>query len=714
MTKYNCEQCGASFSKLSDLMKHRRLLGHKDTFVCHVCHKSFGRQANLNCHLLRHADTNQHNCEECGKVFNRPDSLQRHKQTQHSQTGGKRSADGEGPSPKRMKDDPRSHYELSKIKETYMRKFNTNGTIYKASFQDIEVNEIKEILKALKKIFNALIDDVPKFADDQDLIRLSFQTPELDYPIELPFRKKIHLSADIFLSEIERVLQSYEQFTLDSGLEIDVIHVRMPIGSGRKKTDYINLEKYLKEKRCIIQINSKDDLCCARAIVTAIARIEKHEKWGYVRQNREPQGELARQLHARAGVPLRTCTIEDIKQFQSVLPDYQINVWSGKDIIYTGQDTEKKIFLYHHNEHYDVITKMPAFLCKNYYCELCKKGYDHKERHKCNNPCYCCKSIHADEGEWVICNDCNRYFKGDICYDLHKKTTPNGNSTCKQYYRCTCGQQVNKAMHKKKNSHRCDNIYCKTCKDFYMPGHQCYMKSERDDVPQSEDLEEELCNDTTVEDDEVLKYIFFDFETTQEDLVQCEKGYLPDEKKTCKNCKKKRCGSFEHRPNLCVAHRVCLACIHQPLNKHTGCDICGKHEHVFSGRSARNDFCKWLFSEGNNNSFVIAHNFRAFDSWFVLSYLHENNVRPKIIPNGAKNMCIHVDECNIKMIDSLNFLPVSLAKLPKMFGLHELCKGYFPHLFNKVENKHVWLQGLPDAKYYNPDTMKSEERKQFF
>ena len=211
-----------------------------------------------------------------------------------------------------------------------------------------------------------------------------------------------------------------------------------------------------------------------------------------------------------------------------------------------------------------------------------------------------------------------------------------------------------------------------------------------------------------------LSIFFFDFETTQEDQVQCEDGYQPDEQQTCMNCKKKRCGSFEHIPNHCVAQRVCLSCMHQPLNEHTGCNICGKHQHKFGGRNTRDEFCKWLFSKENNNAIVMAHNFRAFDSWFVLSYLHENNVKPNIISNGAKNMCIQVEECNIKMIDSLNFLPAPLSMLPKMFGLHELCKGYFPHYFNKVENEHAYLPGLPDIRFYNTEGMKQEERKKFY
>ena len=56
-------------------------------------------------------------------------------------------------------------------------------------------------------------------------------------------------------------------------------------------------------------------MCCARAIFTAIAKIESHEKWENIRKGFEPQGQLARELHERAGIPQGKCTVEDIKQF---------------------------------------------------------------------------------------------------------------------------------------------------------------------------------------------------------------------------------------------------------------------------------------------------------------------------------------------------------------------------------------------------------------
>jgi hypothetical protein len=47
-------------------------------------------------------------------------------------------------------------------------------------------------------------------------------------------------------------------------------------------------------------------------------------------------------------------------------------------------------------------------------------------------------------------------------------------------------------------------------------------------------------------------YIFFDFECTQDDRIQCQQGYQSDDNETCIHCKSPKCGAFEHKPNLCV------------------------------------------------------------------------------------------------------------------------------------------------------------------
>lgn len=58
----------------------------------------------------------------------------------------------------------------------------------------------------------------------------------------VPFMKKEELTVGRFLSEIERVLQSYEQFVLDTSLEIELTHVELPEGGAQKRCRYVDLE----------------------------------------------------------------------------------------------------------------------------------------------------------------------------------------------------------------------------------------------------------------------------------------------------------------------------------------------------------------------------------------------------------------------------------------------------------------------------------------
>ena len=102
---------------------------------------------------------------------------------------------------------------------------------------------------------------------------------------------------------------------------------------------------------------------------------------------------LAQELHQSAGVPLSPCGIEQAKLFQAYLMEYQINIVSkeyNNNIIYAGPEKDKRIYLCMHDNHYDVITKMPGFFRHHYYCHTCKKAYEHHEEHLCPNKCKCC------------------------------------------------------------------------------------------------------------------------------------------------------------------------------------------------------------------------------------------------------------------------------------------------------------------------------------
>lgn len=111
------------------------------------------------------------------------------------------------------------------------------------------------------------------------------------------------------------------------------------------------------------------------------------------------------------------------------------------------------------------------------------------------------------------------------------------------------------------------------------------------------------------------------------------------------------------------------------------------------------------FIEDNEETRIFCHNFRGYDSYPIVSYMYENAILPEVTMNGSKFMSIEVRHLKMKFIDSLNFIPMALSKIPKVFNLSELAKGYFPHLFNKCENQKIILNRLPDINYYHPGGM---------
>ena len=181
--------------------------------------------------------------------------------------------------------------------------------------------------------------------------------------------------------------------------------------------------------------------------------------------------------------------------------------------------------------------------------------------------------------------------------------------------------------------------------------HECYIQK----IEQSEDRQ-------------YNELLFFDFECKQE--------------------------TGEHEPNLCIVHNE------------------AGDEWIFEGNDTLGDFCKWLFSKEHQRCIVVAHNFQGYDGYFIQNFLNKNAMKYDVILRGAKILLMTVPMFDMKFIDSLNFIPMSLSKFPKTFGLTELCKGYFPHLFNKEENQ-SYVGPIPPATYYSPCMMKPEEREEF-
>jgi hypothetical protein len=80
------------------------------------------------------------------------------------------------------------------------------------------------------------------------------------------------------LAKFECVIQSNREFLLNDTVNVDLIHMEIPYGSKGTKRSKINVEKHLMGKRSIVRIQNKDELCLARALVIANAKIDSQYK----------------------------------------------------------------------------------------------------------------------------------------------------------------------------------------------------------------------------------------------------------------------------------------------------------------------------------------------------------------------------------------------------------------------------------------------------
>ena len=551
-------------------------------------------------------------------------------------------------------------YNKESVTKHHSKKFGMTATDHIIRFNTVLAElDLLESYERTQAIFEHLLKDVTQGMNEKDHVRFVLRSDQLDTPISIPFVTVEQLTTERVFSQIERVIQSNRDFRLNDTVTVDIIRVEEPQGSGRSKRTTLNIREYLKEKKSIITINNNDNLCLARALVVAVARIEKDPKYGQIRKSNE-NIQLQRALefgHRAANVPLGPCGLDEVKLFQKYLTNYEITILSGDhsdSIIYPPEPGDKQpIYLYLHDKHFDVITKMPGFLSTCYFCHQCRKTYCKTTDHMCPAMCKSCRCFDCVLEEWIECNECKRMFKSRACYMHHKEPLPGGRSVCQTIRKCEkCGKATD-VRKLKSNGHICG----KKCLTWGI------ILKEKDD--------EHKCYIQKTEQPEESQYnhlLFFDFESTQEHGI--------------------------HEPNLCVVHNEV------------------GEVGLFKGKDTVKEFCEWLLTKEHQDCIVVAHNFQGYDGYFIAKYLIQNAIKYDFILRGAKILSMTIPMFNIKFIDSLNFIPMSLAKFPKTFGQDELCKGYFPHLFNKEENWN-YVGPIPCQNDYGVNFMKPEERKAF-
>jgi hypothetical protein len=358
-----------------------------------------------------------------------------------------------------------------------------------------------------------------------------------------------------------------------------------------------------------------------------------------------------------------------------------LDVNAANKYVYNGNEGLPKspaLTLLLSDNHFHALTTMAGYFGVSYYCATCDVKYSHLQGHvNCKKCCTHCHQNNCDAHKArangspfpnkaaINCDGCGMNFYSKICYEGHKEPR-NGSKAQAALPRCNqlhvCGEDgckpYNPVMYENtpdgESSHVCGDTPCLNCSEILNrneASHRCCMQVTKLKKPSK-------------------KYVFFDFE--------CEQS------------------TDFHK----VTHVVA-----QYLNKDKYFEWQPKPNGDFS--TVLDEFCKWIFSFKRHSGFTfIAHNGQGYDFQFILRWALDRNMEVKALQRAGTKIK-HMDICGIRFIDSYSFLTVPLSAFPKTFGLKELRKGYFPHLFNRPENQN-YKGPFPDRETYIPSNLNSK------
>ncbi|KAL9982832.1 hypothetical protein ACROYT_G004941 [Oculina patagonica] len=521
---------------------------------------------------------------------------------------------------------------------------------------------------------------------------------------------------DGILDQMARVLNSNESFEMDDTFQLSFTHVRAPPrGSGKRKLKpgYSNPVTHKRLKHSVVTVKNKDDLCCARAIVTAKAKVDNHPNWHGFQKGTKIQYEQALLLHHEADVPFGPCGYEELQKFSRApsLYEYQlllVDETRGYRVLTFGPPQDKKLVLVYNGNHYDVITSLPGYFVNSYFCWRCLKPYNDEGRHACtNNSDHCPACLQNRCSDYMeakcrrqraslLCGSCKRLFHGDTCLQQHLTQSYNGKAADVQNVSvCTHRRKCLECMKllvdlKEQKEHKCGYVECRSCREYVeVATHKCFVQVAKSPQEEKEEKKKKKkakrgaaaglatleANDEGMDieqddDDKPPLHVFFDIEAMQD--------------------------TGRHVPNLLIAE--------------TENDDSPER---FKGEHCVRDFLEWLdtLTEGDTRPVtVIAHNFQGYDGYFVVDEYHRQNRIINQVRNGGKLMQVTFDK--IRFIDSLSFFQMPLSAFPKTFGLVELKKGFFRHFINTPENQD-YVGHIPDKQHYMPETMSVGGRKDF-
>lgn len=541
-----------------------------------------------------------------------------------------------------------------------------------------------------------------------DFVSISFKAGSMKDAAETRFGHFESLDLSQITQQILDMDQSNKLDIRQTNIPVTVQYVGVPAGNGR--CDQIGqtekeISDYVKSLKSVVKITADDGNCFVRCVVYLIFLREHchnrehraalksfaHYVTTQARSNfnpiRKKANDLLNQMRRELLDEFRissghTLSYQDYDRVGAVLEvpngSWRLNsyrlriVTHDRTNVYTHQcSVSDTIDILHSSHHYQPITNHFAFFAQASapenrigpdHCVACNI-YTERKIHLCQTTCRYCRSLNMDPvceagNVTVTCSGCFADFPTDQCAAAHRD-----NGMCLVKKKCPTCERVYRG-----NKHLCGGRKCYTCGLDYVSnnhsGTECYIRG--------------LCREALqIEDNRNAIFGFMDLETA---AVPREK---PDGTK------------YETLiPVMACLHTVCNQCWNG--EEETLCNYCCRHKKIFKTLGSDIDCVEQLvrFLRNEDGSgitshildkrslpkriTIFAHNMKRFDGQLLLETLCSRGFAAQdIIMTGNSIMQATIGE-NMRLVDSINFLIMPLAKLPEAYQLQSIEKR-FPH-----------------------------------
>ncbi|XP_034080793.1 uncharacterized protein LOC117551842 isoform X1 [Gymnodraco acuticeps] len=451
----------------------------------------------------------------------------------------------------------------------------------------------------------------------------------------------------------------------EGNMELVVQIVQAPRGGvqGKRMISKMLDSEIVKKKARFLYVvqNSSNQLCFA--INLALLLHDNLTDNEGVKRGKEIQN--------MAGLTAHTAvTFSDIDKFEDSL-NCKIVVFyrNGDDRTLCTFQTDaptrdKTVFLFLLHNHYYGVKNLKGFLGSPYVCEHCYTGYSSQWSHSCTGHCYVCldPACTREEFKPIFCKDCNKTCRTVGCHSRHKEQKQRSTdiaSNCDLHKKCAdCQLSYYTPKSKADKTHKCVTKKCKTCKEK-LPStstlgcekHLCYIGVQPKETEHNDNI------------------VFYDFET----MAGADGVHIP--------------------------FLVCTKTL-------------GGEIWVGEGIDCARQFLAHFRSPKFKNATFIAHNAKGFDSYFIINAMVAQGLKPPLTMQGSKVISFTDEDFGHRYIDSLSYLSMRLADMPKALGFGDKIKGYFPHGFSSEANL-SYIGPYPPARCYGVERMTTGEKSDF-